>query len=108
MHLLLRSGSALLSRPFLLLALAALRLPAMAATCTSQAEMLPTDRDPLAALMAVTAASPRAADRAATYTRQPRPARASAVARPMPVLAPVTSTVRPGGELIAAPGRRSA
>jgi len=50
MHLLLRSGSALLSRPFLLLALAALRLPAMAATCTSQAEMLPTDRDPLAAV----------------------------------------------------------
>ncbi len=54
----------------------------------------------VAALIDATAASPLAADRAATYTRPPRAASPSAVARPIPVLAPVTRKVRPSASLI--------
>ena len=52
--------------------------------------------------MDATAASPLAADRAATYTRPPRRASACAVARPIPVFPPVTRNVC---SLISAPAK---
>jgi hypothetical protein len=55
----------------------------------------PTEPFPVAALIEAAASSPLAGDRQAMYTRHPCPASAEAVARPIPVLPPVTTTVRP-------------
>src|SRR5690349_7998873 len=54
---------------------------------------------PVDARRPATAAAPFSADRLATYTRPPRRASPSAVARPIPVLAPVTRNVRPASSL---------
>jgi hypothetical protein len=50
---------------------------------------------PVSATIAATAARPFGSDRQAANTLPPRPARAAAVARPIPVLAPVARNVRP-------------
>src|SRR5262252_1446033 len=50
---------------------------------------------PVAAAISATAARPFSAERQATKTLPPRRARSSAVARPIPVLAPVIRNVRP-------------
>ena len=50
---------------------------------------------PVAAVISAAAARPFSAERQATKTLPPRRARSAAVARPIPVLAPVTRKVRP-------------